>query len=100
MEAVRSFMFATFILAILWNSLNARTESVNLFENLSKNRNFILVMGLVTIFQILIMQVGGVIFGTTPLSLEQWGIAIMIAFLIIPIDLVRKVIVNKMGIKE
>ena len=100
LEVVRSFMFATFILAILWNSLNARTESVNLFENLSKNRNFILVMGLVTIFQILIMQVGGVIFGTTPLSLEQWGIAIMIAFLIIPIDLVRKVIVNKMGIKE
>ncbi|MBE5812940.1 MAG: calcium-translocating P-type ATPase, PMCA-type [Clostridiales bacterium] len=100
LDEVRSFMFATFILAILWNSLNARTESVNLFENISKNRNFILVMGAVAIFQILIMQVGGVIFGTTPLSISNWIIAILIAFMIIPIDLVRKVIVKKMGIKE
>lgn len=100
LDEVRSFMFATFILTILWNSLNARTESVNLFENLSKNRNFILVMGAVAIFQILIMQVGGLIFGTTPLSFSNWIIAILIAFMIIPIDLVRKVIVKKMGIKE
>lgn len=100
MEVIRSFMFATFILAILWNSLNARTESINLFENISKNRNFILVMGAVALFQILIMQVGGVIFGTTPLSFQNWMLAIGIAFLIIPIDLVRKSIVKKMGIKE
>lgn len=99
-SSIRSFMFATFILAILWNSLNARTESVNLFENISKNRNFIIVMLGVTIFQVLISQFGGVIFGTVPLTIGAWVAAFLIAFMIIPIDLIRKIIVKKIGIKE
>lgn len=100
MNSTRTFMFATFILAIIWNSLNARTESLNLFENLAKNRNFILVMSAVTIIQILIIQFGGEVFGTTPLTIVQWLAVLGISFLIIPIDLIRKVIVKKMGIKE
>jgi calcium-translocating P-type ATPase len=100
MDVVRTFMFATFILAILWNSLNARTESMNLFEHITENHNFILVMTAVAIIQVLIIQVGGKVFGTTPLTLNNWIVAILIAFMIIPIDLIRKVIVKKMGVKE
>lgn len=100
MAVVRSFMFATFIFAIIWNSLNARTESMNLFEHIKENRNFILVMGLVTIVQILIIQFGGTVFGTTPLTINNWIAVALIAFMIIPIDLIRKFVVKKMGVKE
>lgn len=100
MDIIRTFMFATFILAILWNSLNARTESINLFEHLSENRNFILVMSAVTLIQIIIIQLGGKVFGTVPLTFNNWIAVILIAFLIIPIDLIRKCIVKKMGISE
>ena len=100
MEVVRTFMFATFIFAILWNSLNARTESMNLFEHISENRNFMLVMGAVTVIQVIIIQVGGVMFGTTPLTMNCWIAATLISFFIIPIDLARKAIVKKMGISE
>ncbi|MBQ9279936.1 MAG: calcium-translocating P-type ATPase, PMCA-type [Clostridia bacterium] len=100
MDVVRTFMFATFIMAIIWNSLNARTESMNLFEHILENRNFILVMSAVTVIQILIIQIGGAVFGTTPLTLSNWIYVVLIAFLIIPIDLIRKSIVKKMGIKE
>ena len=100
MNTVRTFMFATFIMAIIWNSLNARTESLNLFENLFKNRNFILVMSAVTIIQVLIIQFGGEVFGTTPLSLSNWLLVGIISFAIIPIDLLRKGIVKIVGIKE
>ncbi|MBQ2937906.1 MAG: calcium-translocating P-type ATPase, PMCA-type [Clostridia bacterium] len=99
-SVIRTFMFATFILAILWNSLNARTESMNLFEHIHENHNFIIVMLAVAAFQIIIIQFGGKVFGTTPLTLSNWIVAILIAFMIIPIDLIRKAIVNKMGIKE
>ena len=51
--------------------LNARTESLNLFEHIGQNRNFILVMSAVTVIQILIIQFGGKVFGTTPLSLNK-----------------------------
>ena len=100
MDIIRTFMFATFILTIIWNSLNARTESMNLFEHIAENRNFILVMSAVTVVQVIIIQVGGKVFGTTPLPINNWMSLVFIAFMIIPIDLVRKAIVKNMGLKE
>ena len=100
MDIVRTFMFATFIMAIIWNSLNARTESMNLFEHIVENHNFILVMTAVTAIQVIIIQVGGKVFGTMPLTLSNWIAVVARAFLIIPIDLVRKAVVKQMGIKE
>ena len=100
LDVIRTFMFATFIMAILWNSLNARTESLNLFEHITENHNFILVMCGVAAMQVIVVQIGGKVFETTPLTLNNWIAVILIAFMIIPIDLVRKVIVKKMGIKE
>ena len=100
MDIVRTFMFSTFIMAILWNSFNARTEKLNLFEHITENRNFILVISAVAAVQVLIIQFGGKVFSTTPLTVHNWIAVILIAFIIIPIDLIRKIIVNKMGIKE
>lgn len=99
-NVIRTFMFATFIMAILWNSLNTRTESINLFEHITENRNFILVISGVALMQVFIIQFGGKVFGTTPLTIENWIAVILIAFMIIPIDLIRKLIVKKMKIKE
>ena len=87
-------------MAIIWNSLNARTESMNLFEHITENHNFILVMSVVAVIQVLIIQFGGKVFGTTPLTIGNWLAVILIAFMIIPIDLIRKVIVKKIGIEE
>ena len=100
MDIVRTFMFSTFIMAIIWNSLNARTESMNLFEHITENHNFILVMSVVAVIQVLIIQFGSKVFGTTPLTIGNWLAVILIAFMIIPIDLIRKVIVKKIGIEE
>ena len=100
MDVVRTFMFATFIMAIIWNSLNARTDSLNLFEHITENHNFMIVMSAVTIIQVLIIQFGGKVFGTTPLSINNWIAVVLIAFMIIPIDLIRKIVVKNMGIKE
>ena len=100
MDIVRTFMFATFIMAIIWNSFNARTDSLNLFEHITENHNFMIVMSAVTIIQVLIIQFGGKVFGTTPLSLNNWIAVVLIAFMIIPIDIIRKIVVKNMGIKE
>lgn len=97
---IKTFMFATFIFLIIMNSLNARTQKLNLFENIIQNRNFILVMSFVAIMQIAIIQFGGKIFGTTPLSLHHWLYVILISLVIIPADFIRKIIVSKMGINE
>ena len=41
---LKSAVFATFMMAITFNGFNARTSHINVFENLGRNRNFILVM--------------------------------------------------------
>ncbi len=45
---LKSALFATFMMAITFNGFNARTEHVNPFEHIGRNKNFLLVMG--TIF--------------------------------------------------
>ena len=97
---IKTFMFATFIFLIIMNSLNARTQNLRLFEHITQNRNFIKVMSFVAIMQIAIIQFGGKIFGTVPLSWKQWMYVILISLIIIPVDFIRKVIVNKIGINE
>lgn len=99
-NTIQTFMFGTFILAVLWNGFNARTDSMNLFEHITENHNFILVIGLVAIFQVFICQIGGKVFGTVPLSLVNWVVIAGISFLIIPVDLMRKVVVRNRGIME
>lgn len=90
----RTFMFAFFIYSIIFNSLNTRSEKYNLFERIGQNKKFIYVMGSIFILQTLLLQFGGAVFGTTPLTLKGYLFAILFAVLIIPVDLIRKVIVN------
>lgn len=91
----RTFMFAFFIFSIIFNSLNTRSEKLNLFEHIKDNKKFIIVMGGIFIMQSVLLQIGGVVFGTTPLTLRAFVVAILLALLIIPVDMVRKLVVRK-----
>lgn len=91
----RTFMFAFFIFSIIFNSLNTRSEKLNLFEHIKDNKKFIIVMGGIFIMQSVLLQIGGAVFGTTPLTLRAFIVAILLALLIIPVDMVRKLVVRK-----
>ena len=91
----KTFMFAFFIYSIIFNSLNTRSEKYNLFEHISENKNFIRVMGAIFILQTIIIQIGGKVFETTMLSVKALLVSMVLAVLIIPVDLIRKVIVSK-----
>ena len=90
----KTAMFAFFIYAILFNSLNTRSEGFNLFEKITQNTRFIYIMGTVFILQTLIIQFGGAVFGTTTLSLKALGVSLLLGLLIIPIDMIRKVVIK------
>lgn len=91
---IQTFMFATFIFLIITNSFNARTESLNLLKDITQNKNFILVMTFIAVMQICIIQFGGKVFDTVPLSLEQWKYVIVTALMILPLDIIRKKVVR------
>ena len=91
----RTFMFAFFIYSIIFNSLNTRSERYNLFEHIGENKKFILVMCCIFVLQTIIIELGGAVFGTTMLSAKALIVSVVLAILIIPVDMVRKVFVRK-----
>ena len=68
---------------------------MNLIENLSSNKAFIVIMGLVTIIQILILYFGGPVFRTIKLDINDLIIIIILAFTVIPTDMIRKFILSR-----
>ena len=91
----KTFMFAFFIYAIIFNSLNTRSDRFNLFEHIGENKRFLLVMGSIFVLQTVIIQIGGEVFSTTMLSWQALLVAMALGFLVIPVDLVRKAFVRK-----
>lgn len=91
----KTFMFAFFIYAIIFNSLNTRSDRFNLFENIGENKRFLVVMGSIFILQTVIIQIGGEVFSTTMLSPRALVAAMVLGFLVIPVDLLRKAVVRK-----
>ena len=91
----KTFMFAFFIYAIIFNSLNTRTEKFNLFEHIGENKNFIRVMGAIFVLQTIIIEIGGSVFETTTLNVKALLVSMALAILIIPVDMIRKDTVSK-----
>jgi len=92
---LKSALFATFMMAITFNGFNARTSSLNPFEGLGRNPNFIIVMGSILILQYLFITFGGNVLNVEQLSFRSWMICAGLAFLVIPIDIIRKMIIRR-----
>lgn len=91
----KTFMFAFFIYSIIFNSMNTRSEKLNLFEHISENKRFVVVMGAIFVLQTVIIEIGGKVFNTTMLNVRALVVSMLLALLIIPVDMIRKLIVVK-----
>lgn len=100
-----SAYFVLFIVAALFNGFNVRDEKYGIFKGLSQNKGFLKVWFTIIIVQALIVNAGvvpiklfewiGNMFSCVPFGIEGWLITIALAFTIIPIDMIRKCIVNQ-----
>ena len=86
--------FAFFIFMAVFNAFNARTEQINLFDNIGGNPGFLRVMALIVVVQVAMVYLGDVILRCFGLTGGEWVFVIAMAFTIIPIDIIRKVIVG------
>ncbi|MBQ9479150.1 MAG: cation-translocating P-type ATPase, partial [Selenomonadaceae bacterium] len=86
--------FAFFIFTAVFNAFNARTDQMNLFDNIGGNTDFLKVMGLIAVVQVIMTYVGDVILRCFGLTGGEWLFVLGMAFTIIPIDLIRKTIVG------
>ena len=86
--------FTFFIFLAVFNAFNTRTDRINLLENLGANPDFLKVMGLIVVAQIIITEFGGAILRCYGLTPSEWFFVLAMAVTIIPIDMIRKVIVG------
>ncbi|MBR5515907.1 MAG: cation-translocating P-type ATPase [Clostridia bacterium] len=81
------------ILAVL-NGFNIRTKRMNLFKGLNKNKLFVLIaFGIVT-GVLLLCSFTGSLLHLAPLSLAQWFAVFALAFVVIIVDLIRKLVLK------
>ena len=69
---IATVLFTAFVIAQVWNGFNCRALDGKMPRIFRGNPTFFVVMGLIVVLQILIVQFGGAIFSTVPLSFEQW----------------------------
>lgn len=82
--------FTLFVFIGIFNAFNARTNSLNIFKDILNNKVFIIVFLLVIIIQIYFIYYGGILFRTYGLSLKELILCLLLAFSVIPFDLIRK----------
>lgn len=88
--------FSMFVLCAVFNGFNVRSNTINIFEHIKENMSFLNVMGVIVIVQAALTLVGGELFSCTPITVKNWLVIIAMAFTIIPVDMIRKVIFNSL----
>ena len=86
--------FTFFIFSCIFNAFNTRCEGIDLADHLSCNKLFLIVMFIILIFQILMTYFGGALLRTAGLSLKELFIVLSLSILIVPIDLIRKIVLK------
>ena len=93
-KTLMTAFFSLFVFISVFNAFNARTERLNLFANILKNKVFIVILLFITLAQIFLIYNGGSLFRTYGLKLNELIFVIALAFTVIPLDLVRKLFIK------
>lgn len=91
--------FSFFIFLNVFNMFNARTVELNLFEHIRENKGFLKVVGVIVVVQVIMAYIGGDILRTAGLTINEWLLVSVLALIIIPVDLIRKLIRNALAHK-
>lgn len=89
--------FALFIFASVFNCFNSRSDRLNIFSGLSRNRPFLIIMPAILIIQLLFVYIGGSVLRTAPLTASELALTVAIALSVFPIELLRKLVRRLLG---
>ena len=92
-EQMTTVLFTMFVLFQLFNAFNCRElHSESIFKHLFKNKLMLLIVGATFVLQVLIIQFAGAFFGTVALGLTLWLKLFAIAFSVIVLSEIAKLV--------
>lgn len=87
--------FALLFLMAVFNGFTIRTDSMNLFKGIKNNKLFVYIaLGIFAMAVVLCNFVGNLV-QTTPMDAKQWIVVLVTAFMVVPVDWIRKAICKK-----
>lgn len=87
--------FALLCLMAVFNGFTIRTDSINLFKGIKNNKLFMYIaLGIFAMTVVLCNFVGNLV-QTTPMDVKQWIVVLVTAFMVVPVDWIRKTICKK-----
>ncbi len=92
--------FAFFIFSSVLNCFGARTDRLNIFAGLAKNKTFLFIMTAVCVIQIAFVYLGGDVLRTMPLTPHELGVTLACSLAVIPAEFLRKLIWRLLGKKS
>ncbi len=97
--------FVLFIVSALFNGFNVRDEKYGIFQGLNENTGFLKVFFTIILVQALIVNAAlvpftvftwiGNMFSCVPFGIAGWAVVVLLAVTMIPVDLVRKAVVER-----
>lgn len=85
--------FALFMLMAVFNGFNVRSTDANVFKGLNENPMFAKVMLAIAGILVVLTLIGGEFLAVMPMSLIQWAIVTVMAFVVIPVGaFVKKIL--------
>lgn len=87
--------FALLCFMAVLNGFNIRTEHMNLFKGIGKNKLFSYISVGICAMTVILCDFAGTLIKATALDLNHWLVIIALAFMVIPVDLVRKAVDNR-----
>ena len=87
--------FALIMIMAAFNGFNVRVDDMRLLRGLHKNPMFVMIAFGIIVGTVCIVNYGGDLFGVVPLMHQQWLYVLGLAFLVIPLDLIRKLFSKK-----
>ena len=101
--------FVLFIASALFNGFNVRNDGFAIFKNLKDNPDFLKVMCMILGIQFCLVNISlipaapavwiGNMFSCVPFGVSGWVLVLILAFTMIPVDMIRKIVFRKLGNK-
>lgn len=89
--------FALLCFMAVFNGFNIRTEHINLFNGIGKNKMFSAIAVGIFAMTFAICNFAGNLVKVTALDLQHWMVILILSFMVIPVDLIRKIIERRMN---
>jgi calcium-translocating P-type ATPase len=84
--------FALLCFMAVFNGFNIRTEHINLFNGIGKNKLFSAIAIGIFVMTFALCNFAENLIKVTALDFKHWVVVVILAFMVIPIDLIRKII--------